>query len=143
MNIINLTPHPLNLQDTDGQMVVIPPSGKIARVDETRDYLGLIDGLRVTRPNYGEVVNLPAPQPGCIFVVSALVLQAVPDRADVFAPGPAIRDADGKIVGADGLSATPAYTPADEGERIVGVGADGEPICSNPPGADETDEIPF
>jgi hypothetical protein len=71
------------------------------------------------------------------------VLQAVPDRADVFAPGPAIRDESGRVVGADGLSATPAYTPADEGERIVGVGADGEPICSNPPGADETDEIPF
>jgi hypothetical protein len=141
--IVNLTPHPLNLKRVDGTMLTIPPSGTVARVAEKRTDLGVLAGLAVTRAEYGAVEGLPEPVPGKIFVVSALVLAAVQQRADVFAPGPAIRDADGKIVGADGLSATPAYTPADEGERIVGVGADGEPICSNPPGADKIDDIPF
>jgi DNA polymerase-3 subunit gamma/tau len=109
--IVNLTPHPLNLRRVDGEVLTVPPSGTVARVAETREQLGQLAGLSVTRASYGAVENLPAPQAGKIYVVSALVLAAVPGRPDVFAPGPAIRDSEGKIVGAEGLSATPAYQP--------------------------------
>lgn len=112
--IVNLTPHPLNLRRVDGEVLTVPPSGTVARVAETREQLGQLAGLSVTRASYGAVENLPAPQAGKIYVVSALVLAAVPGRPDVFAPGPAIRDSEGKIVGADGLSATPAYAPTSE-----------------------------
>jgi type VI secretion system secreted protein VgrG len=109
--IVNLTPHPLNLRSVDGEVITVPPSGTVARVAETREQLGQLAGLSVTRASYGAVEGLPAPEAGKIFVVSALVLVAVPGRPDVFAPGPAIRDAEGRIIGADGLSATPAYQP--------------------------------
>lgn len=112
VEIINLTPHPLNLKRVDGTTLSIPPSGTVARVAEQREALGALMGLPVTRASYGAVEGLPAPTPGRIYVVSALVLAAVQERPDVFAPGPAIRDAEGKIVGADGLSATAAYVPA-------------------------------
>jgi hypothetical protein len=95
----------------NGEVLTVPASGTVARVAETREALGQLAGLSVTRASYGAVEGLPAPEAGKIFVVSALVLAAVPGRADVFAPGPAIRDAEGRIIGAEGLSATPAYQP--------------------------------
>jgi hypothetical protein len=33
-----------------------------------------------------------------------MVVDACPDREDLFAPGEPIRDAEGKVVGADGIS---------------------------------------
>lgn len=51
----------------------------------------------------GAVVGLPAPEAGVILVVSRLVAEAVPGRMDVYAPGEAVRDDAGRIVGARGL----------------------------------------
>lgn len=104
MNIINLTPHALNIQRTDGSIVTIEPSGIVARVAEHREALGEIDGFAVTRAVYGEIEGLPEPQPDTIYIVSALVL-ARTNRPDVFAPGVALRDDAGRQVGAIGLSA--------------------------------------
>lgn len=107
IKIINLTPHELKIKLENGEMLTIPASGSVARVAETREDLGVLagTGVKVTRAKYGQVENLPLPKKGTVFIVSALVLQAVPGRLDVFAPGPALRDETGKIVGADGLSA--------------------------------------
>ena len=52
----------------------------------------------------GEVSDLPDPQPDTIFVVSALVAQAVPDRQDVFIVDDAVRDDQGRIIGARALA---------------------------------------
>lgn len=105
---VNLTPHALNIQRVDGTMLNIAPSGSVARVSEQRETLPELAGLSVTRASYGAVEGLPAPTPGTVYIVSALVLAQCAGRADVFAPGPALRDAEGKIVGAVGLSAAPA-----------------------------------
>lgn len=105
----NLTPHELNIFSDDGKVVSIPPSGRVARVAQTREQRGTIDGLAVTYSTFGDVEELPEPQDGVIYVVSGLVLSAVPDRADVFAPGEAVRDDAGRVIGARGLSCTPAY----------------------------------
>jgi len=107
--IVNLTPHEINVVDVDGKVVSIPPSGRVARVAQTREQRGTIDGLAVTYSTFGDVEGLPAPQAGVIYVVSGLVLSAVPDRPDVFAPGEAVRDEEGRVIGARGLSCTPAY----------------------------------
>lgn len=104
-HIVNLTPHALNIQREDGTMLEIPPSGTVARVTETREARSSVAGIAVTAAVYGEVENLPEPQTGTIYVVSALVLQRTTNRPDVFAPGPALRDEAGKIIGCVGLSA--------------------------------------
>lgn len=109
VSIVNLTPHALNIQREDGSTLTVAPSGTLARCAETREPRPAIAGLPVTLAGFGAVEGLPEPRAGVVYVVSALVLAQVQDRADVFAPGPAIRDDQGRIVGARGLSCTPVY----------------------------------
>ena len=110
MNIINLTPHVLNLMPDgpDGQVVAIPPSGKVARCAVNRVQVDTItvDGVNipVNRTQFGAVTDLPDAQPDTIYVVSSLVAQAVPDRQDVFIVDDAVRDDQGRIIGARALA---------------------------------------
>lgn len=53
---------------------------------------------------FGKVENLPEPQEGVVYVVSALVAQAVPDREDVFIPDDTVRDEQGRIIGVRALA---------------------------------------
>lgn len=109
MLIRNLTPHILNIHLQDGKVLTISPDGLIARVAQERTERAPVFGIPVTESRFGEVENLPAPVEGHIYIVSGLVLAAVPDRPDVFAPGEAIRDDQGRIIGCEGLSCAPAY----------------------------------
>lgn len=98
MKIVNLTPHTININD-----LVIPSSG-IARAKQESKQVGEIGRIPVYNTVYGEVENLPEPQDGVIYVVSALTAQAVPDREDVYITFGAVRDADGRIIGCTGLA---------------------------------------
>lgn len=108
--IVNLTPHALNLmpEGPDGPTVTIPPSGIVARctVDRVQVDTVTVDGISipVNQTQFGTVTGLPDPQPDTIFVVSALVAQAVPDRQDVFIVDDAVRDDQGRIIGAKALA---------------------------------------
>ena len=110
MNIVNLTPHPLNLmpEGPDGPTATIPPSGQVARcaVDRVQVDTVTVNGVSVpvNQTQFGSVSDLPDPQPDTIFVVSALVAQAVPDRQDVFIVDDAVRDDQGRIIGARALA---------------------------------------
>jgi hypothetical protein len=110
MNIVNLTPHPLNLmpEGPDGPTVTIPPSGSVARCATSRVQVGTVtmDGIAipVNRTEFGAVTGLPDPQPDTIYIVSAVVAQAVPDRPDVFIVDDAVRDDQGRIIGARALA---------------------------------------
>ena len=110
MRIVNLTPHPLNLmpEGPDGPTVTIPPSGQVARCATSRVQVDTVtaDGITVpvNQTRFGEVSDLPDPQPDTIFVVSALVAQAVPERQDVFITDDAVRDDQGRIIGCRALA---------------------------------------
>ena len=110
MNIVNLTPHALNFmsQGPDGPVVTIPPSGQVARCAVNRMQVDavIIDGVSVpvNKTQFGTVSDLPDPQPDTIYIVSAVVAQAVPDRPDVFIVDDAIRDEQGRIIGAYALA---------------------------------------
>ena len=110
MKIMNLTPHDLNLMPTgpDGPVVPKHRSAIVARctVDRVQVTNVTVDGISVpvNQTRFGEVFALPDPQPDTIFVVSALVAQAVPERQDVFIVEDAIRDAQGRIIGARALA---------------------------------------
>lgn len=106
-NIVNLTPHSINLYDGAGALLhSIPPSGDVARVAQRRTNLSSVAGVPVTRSEFGNVTGLPRPKEGTIYIVSGLVLSRT-TRSDVFAPGKAIRDSDGRVIGCEGLSAAP------------------------------------
>lgn len=110
MKIVNLTPHALNLMPggPDGPTVTIPPSGQVARCAVTRVQVDTVTvtgvSVPVNKTQFGTVSDLPDPQPDTIYVVSALVAQAVPNRPDVFMVDDAIRDDQGRIIGARALA---------------------------------------
>lgn len=119
MNIVNLTPHPINLH-LGGAITVIPASGQVARVTQVNagqlQAPVTINGSPLpvlAAPVFGDVQGLPAPQDGTVYLVSLLCLEKCKGRSDVYAPatGPAdgaVRDAQGKIVGVTKLVAAPA-----------------------------------
>ena len=103
--LINLTPHLLNIIAADGSTVYIPPDGnRIARVASTSSIVATVNGINISRQTFGKVVDLPDAQDDVVFIVSRMVKDRVPDRDDVVVYGNPIRDTDGKIIGAWGLS---------------------------------------
>ena len=112
--LINCTPHAINVRNAEtGVETVIPPSGTVARVSSTPGVKlmpyhghGYADcPVPVYGPSsVGEVEGLPAPAPGTLYIVSALVLAACGyERPDVVGPGTgpndgAIRNDKGHVV---------------------------------------------
>lgn len=111
--IINLTPHALDILMSDGTVVKVQPSGlppvRLKETTEERGAVVLAEGtVNIVAKKFGAVENLPEAQDGAIFVVSGIAGTAIWDllperRSDVFIPGAAVRDPDGKIVGCQGL----------------------------------------
>jgi hypothetical protein len=70
-------------------------------------YVGL--PIPVVRATMEPPIDLPDRREGVILIVSALIAEACPDRDDLLYPGAAVRDAEGRVVGCDGLCAGPGY----------------------------------
>jgi hypothetical protein len=52
----------------------------------------------------GEVMNLPPVEIGVLLIVSRVVYEAADKRSDLRIPGPAVRDGNGAVIGARGIS---------------------------------------
>ena len=103
-NLINLTPHALNIVCPKGDTLTLQPSGEVARVEVQNVELDAFDfSCRVYAQREGKVVDLPPQRLNTGLVVSMMVRKALPDRKDLFSPGDLIRDNDGKPVGCNGL----------------------------------------
>lgn len=103
-NLINLTPHVVRLRRFDGSEVVVQPTTPSARVKmKTGTICASTRGVPVfSAPTWDKVENLPDPAPDTLFIVSALVALAVPNRHDVVSPatGPedgCVRDEHGQV----------------------------------------------
>lgn len=101
--LVNLTPHVINVRV--GELTIdLPPSGQVARLEVVREVappvLSIIPAQRERR---GGITGLPEPQAGIVYVVSFAVAQAAA-REDIVAPGPAVRDEQGRVVGCEGFS---------------------------------------
>lgn len=107
MEIVNLTPHTLNIHNENGDLALaVLPSGESARVQVNRVKKMDRAGMPFFVTNYGKVDGLPEYAHGdqVVYVVSGMVRSAVPDRVDVFQPGELLRDDDGRVIGCVGLS---------------------------------------
>ena len=105
MEFINLTPHTINLITESGKKE-IPVSGKIARVEQTTTLVREIDGIPVVQSHWGDILDLPDPKEGTIYIVSALVANAAKAKGrvqDVVCPGDFVRNEQGQIQGARNL----------------------------------------
>ena len=105
MQIINLTPHPINFLDESNQPILtVEPSGVIARARQTRTLCGTVAGIPVNQCAYGQVQGLPEPTKETIYVVSAITAQACPEREDVYIVDDSVRDENGRIIGVRALA---------------------------------------
>jgi hypothetical protein len=113
--MINLTPHAVRVVSPDGTLLAeYPASGLVARVSmETAPALTLYGQtgaeIPVCTQRPGPVTGLPpvrltgAGSYGELYIVSAMVRTACPDRRDLFSPGELVRGADGQPTGCLGL----------------------------------------
>lgn len=99
---VNLTPHAITYIRDDETTIVLESQG-VARAASTTEYVGDLEGFRITRSSFGEPVNLPEYSEGVYYVVSLATAQAA--RAygrrtdDLFFTNEAVRNPDGSIRG--------------------------------------------
>lgn len=98
-NIVNLTPHTINLCGKE-----ITSTG-LARCESVVETAGDINGVKINRRTFGAVYGLPEPQADTIYIVSAIVAQAVAgQRDDLYIVDETIRDEAGRIIGCNALA---------------------------------------
>lgn len=106
--VINATPHPLNICVEGEQVLYLPVSGVVARAASATQQYGeiTVNGVRVPlfQTRFGALEGLPEPREGVVYVVSALAAAAAPERNDLLTPGPLVRDEAGVVIGCNGLN---------------------------------------
>jgi hypothetical protein len=95
---INLTPHDINVDER-----TVPTCGQVARCQEISYPVSTHAGVELINRIYGEVLDLPKPEQGVIYIVSAMVRMALPYRNDLASPGDLVRDKNGQITGCKNL----------------------------------------
>ena len=107
MQIINLTPHDINVVLADGSVRTFPRSGAEARATPERTAGVEVDGMPSVTVTLGDVTGLPEPVEGVVYLVSMVIVDKLPEREDIFAPGELVRDPSGRVIGCRGLARSP------------------------------------
>ncbi len=107
-NIVNCTPHDVNIVGEDGSVVAtIPASGILPRCQATTEEVDIVEVNGVTIPltasSFGEVTDLPEVSDDTLLIVSRVVADAA-KRHDLVVPDQLVRDSSGQVVGAKSLS---------------------------------------
>jgi len=103
MILINLTPHPINICDEAGKVVRVFQSEGLVRLKAVTVTVGEIDGIHLTRTEFGQPEGLPEFSEGKMYIVSQLVKSALPGRKDLLVPSEVVRDEKGNIIGCKAL----------------------------------------
>lgn len=83
---INLTPHPICVENTDGELITFPTSGIVARVSVDTVYGTNLGGFKISFQVFGDVEGIPEAIEGTVYIVSAMVKARTNNRSDVVAP---------------------------------------------------------
>lgn len=111
MQLINLTPHTINVYSETGEPVAtIEKSGMVARLDSVQEKVNEINGVPFYVTKFGapyvdvdgERVQFPDLADGVAYVVSGM-FRASFSRPDIWQPGELLRDAEGQPIGCVGL----------------------------------------
>lgn len=103
MNIINLTPHDINLLLEDD--VIVFKSKGIARVQQKEALDEYFDRVPIYKNKYGEVEGLPEEKDGVYYIVSFVVANALKDkRNDLLIVTKTERNEKGQIIGCYGFA---------------------------------------
>ena len=108
MNIINLTPHCINIYDADGKEISKFESMGIARADSTETVVDHLNDIPVVEMTYGAPVGLPDPTDDTVYIVSMLTIQAAIQvgrtTSDLYTTADLVRNEQGQIIGCRKLS---------------------------------------
>lgn len=100
MEIRNYTPHTVAVLDSYGNILKeFKPTGIIPRVGVAEIVECEIDGIPIVKQIFGEVTLLPDPEENVMYIVSAKVKDACPNRIDLLSPARYVRDPNGVIIG--------------------------------------------
>jgi hypothetical protein len=107
-NIINLTPHRINIVDEEGNVVKIFESSGVARAAQNDVQIGMLEGIPIIETKFGEPVDLPEYNQGTYYIVSALTAKAASlsgrNTRDLLLTGKTVRNSDGQIIGCQALA---------------------------------------
>lgn len=104
MKFVNLTQHDLTIVLENGDGLVLPASGEVARVTFSTQQVDEVDGIPVFKTIYEpEITGLPEPQDNVIYIASSMAAQTA-RRHDVLAPTQLIRGDDGQVIAAGGFA---------------------------------------
>jgi len=101
MKFVNLTKH--SIKDLlSNKEYAVPRNSVVVNVSEV--IIRESDGTMITKLVYGDIVGLPAPQEDVMYIVSAVVLNALNgSREDCVAPSRPVRDSKGVVMGCRGF----------------------------------------
>lgn len=103
MRIVNLTPHEVKIVDGGNNVVAVFPSDGVARASQHDVLVDEINSIPVVKTEFGEVLGLPEPTEGTVFIVSRITVEAVRAQGlstdDLLVTSGAVRDSQGRIIG--------------------------------------------
>lgn len=111
VKLVNKTPHPITLVLDDAKITLAPvlPIPRVSSSSVVTATYTITDGNGIEHeivreaPVFGEVVDLPEPQEGVLYVVSMLVAARASNRTDLVSPGRQLRNEAGQVIGCAGL----------------------------------------
>lgn len=104
MEILNYTPHTVNIVNAEGEKIMDFPSVGEARCAQETKVIGTLGLVPITSTEFGEVSGLPEEKEGTYYIVSRLVRQALANRKDLLVPNDMMRNSEGQIVGCKSLA---------------------------------------
>jgi hypothetical protein len=100
---VNMTPHPVNLLTTEGEEIATFPSKGTIRLDKFSIQIGSLNvndhEVDLLFSAFNPSDDIPEPVEGTMFIVSALVANAYPERTDFVMVENTVRDDNGRIIG--------------------------------------------
>lgn len=101
--IKNFTPHDIHLYEGSTLIATFPATGIVTRVNEATMDAGTVGSTHypLCKKVYENIIDLPPPVPGTYYIVSMMVMNAIP-RDDLICPDTgsgAVRNDKGMIVG--------------------------------------------
>jgi hypothetical protein len=108
ITIINLTPHPINIVDEDGDIIKVFESEGVARAAQKDVEIGTLEGIPIIETDFGKPIGLPEYSQGTYYIVSALTAKAASlsgrNTRDLLLTSKTVRNSDGQIIGCQALA---------------------------------------
>ena len=114
--LVNMTPHAITMIDEnnhDNVLLNIEPTGEMIRLAEEVEQVSTINGFKLNKHTFGSA-NLPPKKDKTLFIVSALVANAHPERTDFIMVSKAVRNDEGRIIGCTGFATVQDHIEEEE-----------------------------